>query len=72
VSQPLLAIVDPLTAIVLSVWLFGERFSGSTADTAIAIAAFAVMAVGVTALTRTAPPELIPDEGGPHPPPART
>jgi hypothetical protein len=29
------------------------------------------MAVGVTALTRTAPQELIPDEGGPRPPPAQ-
>ena len=63
VSQPLLAIVDPLAAIVLSVWLFGERFTGSPADTAIAIVAFAVMAVGVTALTRTAPQELSRDEG---------
>ena len=69
VSQPLLAIVDPLAAIVLSVWLFGERFTGSPADTAIAIVAFGVMAVGVTALTRTAPKELSLAEGGPHPPP---
>ena len=70
-SQPLLAIVDPLTAIVLSIWLFGEHFSGSPADTAIAIVAFAVMAVGVTALTRTAPQTLSPDEGRPFPPPAQ-
>ena len=68
VSQPLLAIVDPLAAIVLSVWLFGERFTGSPADTAIAIVAFAVMAVGVIALTRTAPQELSRDEGRPRPP----
>jgi drug/metabolite transporter (DMT)-like permease len=71
VSQPLLAIVDPLAAIVLSVWLFGERFTGSPADTAIAIVAFGVMAVGVTALTRTAPQELSRDEGRPPPPPAQ-
>ena len=70
-SQPLLAIVDPLTAIVLSVWLFGEHFSGSPADTAIAIVAFGVMAVGVVAMTRTAPQTLSPDEGRPFPPPAQ-
>lgn len=71
VSQPLLAIVDPLTAIVLSIWLFGERFTGSPAATTLAAVSFLVMAVGVTALTRTAPEDLSPDEGRPGPPPAR-
>jgi len=65
VSQPLLAIVDPLSAIVLSIWLFGERFSGSPADTAIAIVAFGVMAAGVVALTRTAPENLSADSQEP-------
>ncbi len=60
VSQPLLVIVDPLASITLSVWLFGERFTGSTAGLAVAAAAFAIMAVGVTALTRTAPEDLHP------------
>ena len=63
-SQPLLAIVDPLAAIVLSVWLFGERFTGSPVDTAIAVVAFGVMAAGVIALTRTAPEELSPPRAG--------
>jgi hypothetical protein len=71
VSQPLLAIVDPLAAIVLSVWLFGERFSGSPVDTVVAVIAFGVMAAGVTALTRTAPEDLSPSEGRPNPPPAQ-
>jgi hypothetical protein len=71
VSQPLLAIIDPLAAIVLSVWLFGERFSGSPADTAIAVVAFGVMAAGVVALTRTAPEDLSPSGGGPDAPPAQ-
>jgi hypothetical protein len=71
VSQPLLAIVDPLAAIVLSVWLFGERFTGSPADTVIAVVAFGVMAAGVVALTRTAPEDLSPSGGGPHAAPAQ-
>ena len=66
VSQPLLVIIDPFASIILSVWLFGERFTNSPAKVAIAVVAFAVMAVGVVMLTRTAPQDLTPSK------PART
>ncbi len=60
VSQPVLVIIDPFASIILSVWLFDERFTDSPAKIAIAVLAFAVMAVGVTALSRTAPKDLTP------------
>jgi len=60
VSQPLLVIVDPLASIVLSVWLFGEHFTNSPVKIAIGVLSFAVMAGGVTALSRTAPRDLAP------------
>jgi hypothetical protein len=60
VSQPLLVIVDPFASIILSVWLFGEHFTDSPAKLAIGAAAFAVMAVAVTRLARTAPQDLAP------------
>ena len=60
VSQPLLVITDPFASIILSVWLFGEHFTDSPAKVAIAVVAFAVMAAGVTMLTRTAPQDLTP------------
>jgi drug/metabolite transporter (DMT)-like permease len=60
VSQPLLAIVNPLASIILSVWLFDERFTDSPARIAIAALAMAVLAVGVIALSRTAPKDLNP------------
>ena len=60
VSQPLLVIIDPFASIILSVWLFEERFTDSPAKIAIAVVAFAVMAVGVVMLTRTAPQDLTP------------
>jgi len=61
-SQPLLAIVNPLASIALSVWLFDERFTDSPARISIAVAAMAVLAVGVIALSRTAPKDLNPSE----------
>jgi drug/metabolite transporter (DMT)-like permease len=60
VSQPLLVITDPFASIILSVWLFGERFTNSPAKVAIAVVAFAVMAAGVIMLTRTAPQDFSP------------
>ncbi len=57
VSQPLLVITDPFASIILSIWLFGERFTDSPAKITVAVLAFAVMAAGVTVLTRTAPQE---------------
>jgi drug/metabolite transporter (DMT)-like permease len=60
VSQPVLVIIDPFASIVLSVWLFDERFTNSPAKIAIAVLAFGVMAIGVTVLSRTAPQDLTP------------
>jgi drug/metabolite transporter (DMT)-like permease len=60
VSQPVLVIIDPFASIILSVWLFDERFTASPAKIAIAVLAFAVMAVGVTVLSRTSPQDLTP------------
>jgi len=62
VSQPMLVIINPFASIILSVWLFGERFTNSPAEIAVAILSFAVMAVGVTMLTRTSPQDLTPSE----------
>ena len=60
VSQPVLVITDPFASIILSVWLFGERFTDSPAEITVAVLAFAVMAAGLTVLTRTAPKDLTP------------
>jgi hypothetical protein len=58
VSQPLIVVVDPAVAIVLSVWIFDERFTASLAQRAVAGVAFCVMAIGVILLARTAPTDL--------------
>ena len=63
VSQPILVITDPFASIILSVWLFDERFTNSPVKIAVAVLAFAVLAVGVTALSRTAPQDLDPSPG---------
>jgi drug/metabolite transporter (DMT)-like permease len=60
VSQPLLAIINPLASIGLSIWLFDERFTDSPARIVIAVLAMAVLAAGVVALSRTAPKDLNP------------
>jgi len=60
VSQPLLAIVNPIASIILSVWLFDERFTHSPARITFAALAMAVLSVGVIALSRTAPKDLDP------------
>ena len=67
VSQPLLVIINPLASIILSVWLFDERFTDSPARIAIAVLAMAVLAVGVIALSRTAPQDLAPASSAPAP-----
>ena len=58
VSQPLIVVVDPAVAIVLSVWIFDERFTVSVAQKTVAGVAFCVMAIAVTVLSRTAPSDL--------------
>ena len=60
VSQPLLVIINPLASIVLSIWLFDERFTDSPAKISLAVVAMAVLAAGVIALSRTAPKDLTP------------
>ena len=60
ISQPLLVVVDPAVAIVLSVWIFDERFTVSLAQKGAAAVAFFAMAVGVTMLSRAAPTDLDP------------
>jgi drug/metabolite transporter (DMT)-like permease len=62
VSQPILVIVNPFASIILSVWLFGERFTNSPAKIAVAVVSFAVMAGGVIMLTRAAPQDLTPSQ----------
>jgi drug/metabolite transporter (DMT)-like permease len=62
VSQPMLVIINPFASIILSVWLFNERFTNSPAKITVAVLSFAVMAAGVTMLTRTAPQDLRPSE----------
>ena len=60
VSQPLIVVVDPAVAIVLSVLIFDERFTVSLAQKTLAGLAFCVMAMGVTVLSRSAPTDLGP------------
>jgi hypothetical protein len=58
ISQPLIVVVDPAVAIVLSVWIFDERFNVSTAHKVVAGVMFCVMALSVTVLSRSAPIDL--------------
>lgn len=60
ISQPLIVVVDPAVAIVLSVWIFSERFTMSLTQRIVAGLAFCAMATGVTLLSRTAPTDLDP------------
>jgi drug/metabolite transporter (DMT)-like permease len=55
VSQPLMVIVNPIVSIALSLWLYGEHFTGGAAQTAVGLIGFAVMIAGVVFLARTAP-----------------
>jgi drug/metabolite transporter (DMT)-like permease len=55
VSQPLMVIVNPVVSIGLSLWLYGEHFTGGAAEIAAGVIGFAVMVVGVVLLGRTAP-----------------
>ncbi len=58
VSQPLIVVVDPAVAFVLSIWIFDERFTVGLVQKTVAGVAFCVMAIGVTMLSRTAPTDL--------------
>jgi drug/metabolite transporter (DMT)-like permease len=61
-SQPFLVIVDPLISIVLSVYLFGERFTQGAGDLALAVIAFVALATGVIFMTRTVPETIVSDQ----------
>ena len=60
VSQPLIVVVDPAVAIVLSVWIFGEIFTDNVVRLALGSFAFAAMCIAVTVLARTAPATMDP------------
>jgi hypothetical protein len=64
VSQPLLVIVDPCVSVILSIWLFQERYARGPAAIAGSLVAFTIMCVGVVALTNTAPPTMKPNQRG--------
>ncbi len=55
VSQPLMAIVNPVVSIGLSLWLYGEHFTGGASQIVVGLIGFGVMVVGVVFLARTAP-----------------
>lgn len=55
VSQPVMVISDPFVSIILSVWVYGEHFTGGALRFAAAAASFAAMITGVVLLARTAP-----------------
>jgi hypothetical protein len=55
VSQPLLAIVNPIVSIALSIWIFEEYFTLDALRLAVGSVAFVVMCGSVVMLTRTAP-----------------
>jgi drug/metabolite transporter (DMT)-like permease len=60
ISQPLIVVVDPAVAIVLSVWIFDERFTVSVPQRIVAGVAFCAIALGATLLARSAPSDLDP------------
>jgi drug/metabolite transporter (DMT)-like permease len=55
VSQAVMVVSNPVVSIVLSVWLYGEHFTGGAPRLAAAALTFAAMVVGVVLLARTAP-----------------
>lgn len=69
VSQPLLAVVNPLVSVLLSVWLFGEHFTDDRATLAMGACAFLGVAAGVVLLTLTGPRRggVVPTPGSPGP-----
>lgn len=58
VSQPFIVIVDPIISVVLGVWLYREHFRSGLLHVVIGSFSFAVMCIGIVALTRTAPPSI--------------
>jgi drug/metabolite transporter (DMT)-like permease len=62
VSQPLLAIVNPIVSIALSIWIFEEYFALDALRLTLGSVAFAVMCGSVVMLTRTAPATMSPHD----------
>ncbi len=58
VSQPFIVIVDPIVSVALGIWLYREHFRSGVLHVGVGGLAFAVMCVGIVALTRTAPPSM--------------
>ena len=61
VSQPFIVIVDPIVSVILGVWLYHEQLQVGAAHVTIGAVGFAVMCVGIVAMTQTAPPSLSAD-----------
>lgn len=61
VSQTFIVIVDPVVSVVLGIWLYRERLHDGALHITIGVVAFAVMCVGIVALTRTAPASMMAD-----------
>ena len=61
VSQPFIVIVDPIVSVILGVWLYHEKRQVGAAHVTIGAVGFAVMCVGIVAMTQTAPPSLSAD-----------
>jgi hypothetical protein len=55
VTQPLLVVVNPMVSVVLSVWLFGEHFTGDLATLLLGVGSFVGIVVGVVLLTAAGP-----------------
>jgi drug/metabolite transporter (DMT)-like permease len=75
VSQPLLVVVNPLVAIALSLWLYGEHFTKDAGTVLLGASAFAGLVVGVVLLTLTGPrtpEEPAPEDASAEPHPPRT
>ncbi len=69
VSQPLIVIVDPLASVALGLGLAHDQLRSGPAVIAVAVLAFALVAAGVTGLTRAVPDHLGPVERlAPEPP----
>lgn len=58
VSQPFIVIVDPLVSVLLGVWLYHEHLRVGSGYLAVGVIGFVVMAIGIVAMTQSAPPTL--------------
>jgi drug/metabolite transporter (DMT)-like permease len=63
-SQPGFTILDPLSASLLGIFIFGEHFQAATEDLALEALALALLVAGVSALSHS---HLIVGEDGTHP-----